>query len=145
MGYLYEACDQITDFCHQQLLRKMRLKGGSCCSFRSFCNRVLLIIVCPFSFGHCIVSGGMRQCAQIYLSGEGTAYHSGAPEFTPGFQWGSCYLILSCMCMFCRSLFVLLAFFFWSSCCLSFFDFHIGIFKLFLDCNHVYTMGKIQM
>jgi hypothetical protein len=23
MGYLYEACDQIWDFCHQQLLRKM--------------------------------------------------------------------------------------------------------------------------
>jgi len=23
MGYLYEACDQISDFCHQQLLRKM--------------------------------------------------------------------------------------------------------------------------
>jgi hypothetical protein len=26
MGYLYEACDQIPDFCHQQLLRKMRRK-----------------------------------------------------------------------------------------------------------------------
>jgi hypothetical protein len=26
MGYLYEACDQISDFCHQQLLRKMRQK-----------------------------------------------------------------------------------------------------------------------
>ena len=26
MGYLYEACDQISDFCHQQLLRKMRRK-----------------------------------------------------------------------------------------------------------------------
>ena len=26
MGYLYEACDQILDFCHQQLLRKMRRK-----------------------------------------------------------------------------------------------------------------------
>jgi hypothetical protein len=24
MGYIYEACDQISDFCHQQLLRKMR-------------------------------------------------------------------------------------------------------------------------
>ena len=23
MGYLYDACDQISDFCHQQLLRKM--------------------------------------------------------------------------------------------------------------------------
>ena len=26
MGYLYEACDQISDFCHQQLLRKIRRK-----------------------------------------------------------------------------------------------------------------------
>ena len=26
MGYLYEACDQISDFCHQKLLRKMRRK-----------------------------------------------------------------------------------------------------------------------
>ena len=28
----------------------------------------------------------------------------GAPEFTPYFKWGSCYSILSFMCMFCRSL-----------------------------------------
>ena len=26
MGYLYDACDQISDFCHQQLLRKMQRK-----------------------------------------------------------------------------------------------------------------------
>jgi hypothetical protein len=26
MVYLYEACDQISDSCHQQLLRKMRQK-----------------------------------------------------------------------------------------------------------------------
>ena len=26
MRYLYDACDQISDFCHQQLLRKMRRK-----------------------------------------------------------------------------------------------------------------------
>ena len=26
MGYLYDACDQISYFCHQQLLRKMRRK-----------------------------------------------------------------------------------------------------------------------
>ena len=26
MGYLYEACDQISDFCHLQRLRKMRRK-----------------------------------------------------------------------------------------------------------------------
>jgi hypothetical protein len=27
--------------------------------------------------------------------GAGTAHHSGAPAFTPGFQWGSCYSIFS--------------------------------------------------
>jgi hypothetical protein len=30
MGYLYEACDEISDFCHQYLLRKMRLKSSMC-------------------------------------------------------------------------------------------------------------------
>jgi hypothetical protein len=40
------------------------------------------------------------------------SYPSGAHEFTPGFQWGSCYSIFSFMCMFCRSLFVLLYLFF---------------------------------
>ena len=77
-----------------------------------------------------------RVCNQINTtgatSGTGTAYPSGAPEFTSGFQWGSCYSIFSFICMLCRSLFVLLCFFFWLLCCL-FFDirFLIGIFKLF--------------
>jgi hypothetical protein len=31
-----------------------------------------------------------------------------APKFTPGFKWGSFYSIFSFMCIFCRSLFVLL-------------------------------------
>jgi hypothetical protein len=39
----------------------------------------------------------------------------------PSFWWGSCYSIFSFMCMFCRSLFVLLYFFFWPLSCLSFF------------------------
>ena len=60
-------------------------------------------------------------------SGAGTAYPSRAPEFTPGFQWGLCYSIFSCICMFCRSLFVLLYFFFWPLCCLFFFDIRILI------------------
>ena len=60
-------------------------------------------------------------------SGAGTA---GAPEFTPGFQWSSCYSIVSFMCMSCRSLFVLLYFFFWPLCCLSFFDLRILITPL---------------
>jgi hypothetical protein len=38
-----------------------------------------------------------------------------------------CYSIFRFMCMFCRSLFVLLYFFFWPLCCLSFFDLRILI------------------
>jgi len=38
-----------------------------------------------------------------FISGAGTAYPSGAPEFTPGSSWGSCYSIFSFICMFCRS------------------------------------------
>ena len=53
-------------------------------------------------------------------SGAGTACPSGAPGFTPGFYWGSCCSIFSFMCMFCRSLFVLLHIFVWPLCCLSY-------------------------
>jgi hypothetical protein len=52
------------------------------------------------------------------------------PEFTPGFQLGSCYSIFSFMYMFCGSLFVLLYFFFWPLCCLFFYDIRILITPL---------------
>jgi hypothetical protein len=43
-----------------------------------------------------------RVCSYHYttavISGAGTAYPSGAPEFTPGCQWSSCYSIFSCRC-----------------------------------------------
>jgi hypothetical protein len=50
---------------------------------------------------------------------------------------GFVLLDLYFMCMFCKSLFVFLSFFFWPLCCLSFFDLRIlitpfDIFKLFL-------------
>jgi hypothetical protein len=61
-------------------------------------------------------------------SGTGTAYPSGAPEFTPGFDWGSCYSVFSFICMFYRSLFVLL--YFWSLCCFFFFELRILIVPL---------------
>ena len=38
----------------------------------------------------------------------------------PRFLVGSCYSIFSFICMFCRSLFFLMYFFFWPLCCLSF-------------------------
>jgi len=59
------------------------------------------------------------------------------------------------MCMFCRLLFVLLYFFFWPLCCLSFFDLRIlitpfGIFKLFyiLDeqtCQEYFTLKIVNI
>ena len=41
MGYLYKACDQISDFCHQQLLRIMRLKWAyTKCMFNVYKNQL---------------------------------------------------------------------------------------------------------
>ena len=75
-----------------------------------------------------------RVCSLInttgVTSGAGTAYLSGAHEFTPGFQWGSCNSIFSFICMFRRSLFVLLYCFFLLLCCLFFFDIRILITPL---------------
>ena len=48
----------------------------------------------------------------------------------PGFLWGSCYSIFCFICMFCRSLFVLLFIFFWPLCCLFFLDIRIMITPL---------------
>jgi hypothetical protein len=71
-----------------------------------------------------------RVCNEINTTGAtsrtGTAIPSGAPVFTPGFLWGSYYSIFSFMCMFCRSSFVLLDFFF----CLFFFVLRILITPL---------------
>jgi hypothetical protein len=52
-------------------------------------------------------------------SGAVTGYPSGAPEFTSDFYWGSFYSIFSFMCMCCRSLFVLLSFFYLPLCSLD--------------------------
>ena len=63
-----------------------------------------------------------RVCNQINMMDAGTVHPSGALEFTPGFQWGWCYLIFSFMCN-------VLSFFFWPLCCLSF-DLRILIIPL---------------
>ena len=51
-----------------------------------------------------------RVCNQInttgVASGVVTAYPSGASEFTPGFQCGSCYSIFNFICMFCAYVFL---------------------------------------
>ena len=49
----------------------------------------------------------------------------------------NCYLIFGVMCMFCRSLFVLLYFFFWPLCCLLFF-----IVRFWLPFWHLQTLFK---
>ena len=73
------------------------------------------------------------------ISGAGTAYPSGAPEFTPGFQWDSC---CSIFCFLCNVLqitvcpFVLFHLPIVFSVRLPFTDsdYPFGIFKLFLWC-----------
>ena len=56
----------------------------------------------------------------------------------------SCYSIFSCMRMFCRSLFVLLYIFFWSLCCLFFFDIRILITPLVSSNSSCYATAHIQ-
>jgi hypothetical protein len=70
-----------------------------------------------------VVSGGIITTGAT--SEAGTAYPSGAPGFTPWFQWDSCYSIFSFMYMFWRSWFVLLSFFYWPWCCLFFLDLRV--------------------
>ena len=83
-------------------------------------------------------------CNQInttgVTSGAGTAYPSGAPEFIPGFQWGSCYSIFSFICMFVDRC---LSFFFWPLCCLFFFDIQILITPL-VSSNSSYKFVKYR-
>ena len=52
------------------------------------------------------------------------------PEFTHGFQCGSCFSIYGFICMLCRLLFVLLYFFFRRLCCRFLFDIRILITPL---------------
>ena len=64
----------------------------------------------------------------------GITYPSGASEFTPVFSEVRVVRSLVLCVVFCRSLFVLLSFFFWSLCCLSFFGFWLPLwcFQTFL-------------
>ena len=87
-----------------------------------------------YKYNHCVRFTGANN-------GAGTAYPSGAPDFTPntGFSRVRVNRSLVFSVVFCRSLFVLLDFFFRPLCCLFFFDicgfwWHpFGIFKLFLQ------------
>jgi hypothetical protein len=81
-----------------------------------------------------------RLSSTNLTSGAGTANPSGAPEFSYGFEWGWCYSIFNFMCMFGRSLFVLLYFFFWPFCCLFFFDLRILITPLVSSNSSTYNL-----
>ena len=75
-------------------------------------------------------------------SGAGTAYPSRAPEFIPVFSGVRItQSFVLCLCMFCRSLLVLLCFFFWPLCCLFFFDLLILITPL-VSSNSCYANTK---
>ena len=101
----------------------------------------IMIFLSPFTTYY-------RVCNQInatgVTSGAGTAHSSGAHEVTPGFLCGSCNLIFSFICMLCRSLFVLLYFFFWPLCCLFFFDIRILIAPL-ASSNFSYMSRKTKL
>ena len=79
------------------------------------------------------------------ISETGTVYPSGAPEFTPGFEWASCYsifILYVCFVYRCLS-FCVFPFghcIFWSSSIYS--DYPVGIFKLFLALPLSTTPGK---
>jgi len=113
--------------------------------FLSFCFPPLLCLyvcivifhVSRSTFYTILTSFDIHSLLLVQLSGAGTAYPSGAPGFTLGFWWGSCYSIFSFICMFCWSLFVLLYFFllaFVLSVLLRYTDsdWSFGIFKLIL-------------
>jgi hypothetical protein len=101
-----------------------------------------VIVIWPRIFSTCrkhvsVLSSFMtyhRVCNYVSTtdatSSTGTAYPSGAHAFITGFKWGSCYSIFNFMCIFCRSLFVLLYFIFWSLCWLFFFNLRILITTL---------------
>ena len=61
------------------------------------------------------------------ICGAGTAHPSGAPEVTPVFIWVRVSRSSVCV-MICR--FVLLSFFYWFLCCLSFFNLRLLITSL---------------
>ena len=83
------------------------VSSSSSYSYVCFVDHCLFF--CTFYFGHCVV------CSS-------SIYDSDCP-----FGIFKLFLLL---CMFCRSLFVLLYFFFWPLCCLFFFDIRILIAPL---------------
>ena len=78
-------------------------------------------------------------------SGAGTAYPSGVPEFTPRFQWVSCYSIFSFMCnvlqiVVCPVVLFLLTIVLSVLLRFTDSDYPFGIFKLFLSFQSFFTL-----
>jgi hypothetical protein len=71
--------------------------------------------------------------------GPGTDYPSGTPEFTSGFSEVRVARSFVFCAMFCRSLFVILSFFSWPLCCLSFSDLRL----LIVSSNFSYTISAV--
>ena len=65
--------------------------------------------------------------------GAGTAFHSGAPEFIPSFSGVRVARSLIFYLVVCRSLFVLLSFFFWPLCCRPVFDLRLWLVLWYLQ------------
>ena len=93
----------------------------------------IYVYLCPTRFPYHIMYVSVNSNTMGFTSGAGTDDHSGPPEFIPSFQWGSCCSIFSFMCSVLRSLFVLLSFFFWSLCFLSF---HLRILSIPLESSN---------
>jgi len=77
---------------------------------------------CPTRFPYPMMFVSSNSNMTGITCGAGTANPFGSPEFTPGLSGVRVTGIRSLVfcVMFCRSLLVLLSFFFWSICCLSF-------------------------
>ena len=117
-------------YAHSIVAMKQWNKWGSCYSIFSFSVSETTFIIITYAnsivamkqwnkWGSCysIFSFSVSETTFIMI----TFAHS-IVAMIQWNKWGSCYSIFSFICMLCRSLFVLLTFFFWPLCCLFVFD-----------------------
>jgi hypothetical protein len=70
-------------------------------------------------------------------SGAGIAYPSGAPEFTPRFQWGSCFLLSVLQIFACPFFLFILAIVLSVFIRFTVSDYSFGILNHFISRNHI--------
>ena len=80
----------------------------------------IFVYRCLTRFSYHMVFVSFNSNTTGVTHGTGTAYPSGALSSTPDFNGVRVARSLVFCVMFCRSLYVLLSFFFWPLCCLSF-------------------------